>query len=497
MMLGMGRADSRFFVCALLVAGALFAVRPEGVAAQPIPTSVSAHYGNASVFFERVVLSDRWYGDYGMSTADLNGDNLLDVVALAWGTGRVAWFENPGTRRTQWLQHDIGVYTGVVDADFYDVDGDGMLDIVLSWDLLSIPPGSQDEGQIGWLRNPLNANTAKGRHTGEGSSRRHRVRVSGPDGPRVKDGSRTRAEHVAAQDDWTYRPIADKSNFIPGIHRARIGNFYSPTEVGVIGVPIFDFGAHGVSFDQTPCSYHYYPVPVDAATRSEPWDGYLVSAELHICHTVRTYRNETSHTDFIIQSSLEGASRVTFPASHAPEYEPASIEILNKGMEPVSWSPFYGAQSTAVGMVDGVPSYMAEVSPWEGVDVQSAAPISILTASTAGQSVFEAPLLRWEVDVLGPQAHDVATGDFNGDGCDDFVVAQRGPVTGVWLYQCEAKDLSAWRYFPVTLDADYGASQLFVHDFDGDGRLDIAATGFSGFDGAGGGNHYVAVYYHT
>lgn len=102
-------------------------------------------------------------------------------------------------------------------------------------------------------------------------------------------------------------------------------------------------------------------------------------------------------------------------------------------------------------------------------------------------------------------------GDFDGDGCDDILVGLRGPVQGVWMFHCESKtDLSKWSFFPVSLDQQYGASQLATNDFDNDGKLgkslqvfsffdcfqDFAATGFPGFPGSGGtGNHYVAVYY--
>ena len=53
---------------------------------------------------------------------------------------------------------------------------------------------------------------------------------------------------------------------------------------------------------------------------------------------------------------------------------------------------------------------------------------------------------------------------------------------GVWMFQCNnAQLLDDCSMYPVTLDSRYGASQLAVGDFDQDGRLDFAATGFPGF----------------
>ncbi len=176
----------------------------------------------------------------------------------------------------------------------------------------------------------------------------------------------------------------------------------------------------------------------------------------------------------------------------------ARLTNLNAGLPPVSWSPFYGSQGVSVGYVNGQPAFLAEIAPWEGVDVLSPATVSVMVPTSPGQSPFTAPLQRIELTVLGPQTHDVATGDFNGDGCDDFLVGIRGPVQGVWMFMCQnSTTLSDWSFFPVTLDEQYGASQLVVHDFNGDGKLDWAATGFPGFGDGPGGNHYVAVYYQT
>lgn len=86
----------------------------------------------------------------------------------------------------------------------------------------------------------------------------------------------------------------------------------------------------------------------------------------------------------------------------------------------------------------------------------------------------------------------------NDSRCDDILVGIRGPVYGVWMFLCQnLTSLTDWAYFPVTLDESYGASQLVVNDFDGDGKLDWASTGFPGFGSEADGDHCVAVYYQT
>ena len=240
----------------------------------------------------------------------------MDIVAYAYATGMLAWFENPS-----WEEHFINNYTHIVDIDFWDLNGDGLDDFVIAWDL-NVPPRSPQEGQIGWLANDY--------------------RQEGP---------------------WQYHPIADSSNYIPGIHRVRIGHFYDTSSLGVVGIPIFDFGAHGRKYDQVPSTIRYYFAPSTPEATTSPWSSTEVSDSLHICHTVRKYTNESSGTNFLIENSLEGVTRLNFQGKAGSQ---ALLLNLNPGIPPVSWSPFYGSQGTRVGYVDDAPAYMAEVSPWEG-----------------------------------------------------------------------------------------------------------------------------------
>ena len=75
------------------------------------------------------MLTDSFFGDYGIEKADLNGDGRMDLVAFGWASGTLAWFEN--TER-EWLEHPIGKYPGIVSLDFADVDKDNRMDIVVA-----------------------------------------------------------------------------------------------------------------------------------------------------------------------------------------------------------------------------------------------------------------------------------------------------------------------------------------------------------------------------
>ncbi|KAL6071495.1 hypothetical protein QOT17_006216 [Balamuthia mandrillaris] len=468
----------------------------------------AAKPGNASVFFDRVVLTDSFYGDYGLRKADVNQDGRMDLVAFAWQTGLLAWFENPS-----WRQHNVGKYPGIVDVDFADMNEDGLLDFVVAWDL-HVPPVSPNEGQAGWLVHPSSNSTSNDTSLLEGEEEDER---------------------------WEYRPIADATNYVAGIHRIRVGRFLKGgSDKDVIVIPIFDYGVGPQYFNQSGCSIRYFARPEDAATRTTAWNtnSTLLNSSLHICHTVRSYSSSllsasskeasAAQQDFLIINSLEGITRldVRNDASSSSAFAPkARLTNLNPGKAPVAWSPFHGSQGTSLGFVDGRPAFMAQISPWEGVNVLSPATVAILLPSSSSSSIFQPPLQRIELDVLGPQAHDVVAADFNGDGCDDFLVGLRGPVIGVWMFECHKKKNNKkleleWTFYPVSLDQRYGASALVAHDFDGDGKMDWAATGFPGFPEneeeqnnkseqngllvsnqqrrstkRAQGNHYVAVYY--
>ena len=64
--------------------------------------------------------------DYPM---DVNGDGYVDIITGGWFGKTLRWIENPGGPAEEWALHDIGQVGPVETARFWDVDGDGQVEV--------------------------------------------------------------------------------------------------------------------------------------------------------------------------------------------------------------------------------------------------------------------------------------------------------------------------------------------------------------------------------
>ncbi|GAB4027598.1 FG-GAP repeat domain-containing protein [Spirosoma koreense] len=73
---------------------------------------------------------DQYFDDFSTIPLDVNGDGRLDFVTGGWFDQTLRWVENPGNGKAIWPLHEIGKVGNVETTRAWDIDGDGVIDIV-------------------------------------------------------------------------------------------------------------------------------------------------------------------------------------------------------------------------------------------------------------------------------------------------------------------------------------------------------------------------------
>lgn len=71
-----------------------------------------------------------YFDDFGDYPMDINKDGYLDIVSGAWFGEKLTWRENPKGGTGEWTVHDIAKVGNIEKPCFWDIDGDGKIEIV-------------------------------------------------------------------------------------------------------------------------------------------------------------------------------------------------------------------------------------------------------------------------------------------------------------------------------------------------------------------------------
>ncbi|HTF21670.1 MAG TPA: VCBS repeat-containing protein, partial [Chryseolinea sp.] len=80
-------------------------------------------------FIGSIPRHSEYYDDFSAIVLDINGDKLPDVVTGGWFGAALFWRENPG-KEGEWKQHVLGRPGNVESTRAWDIDGDGVMEIV-------------------------------------------------------------------------------------------------------------------------------------------------------------------------------------------------------------------------------------------------------------------------------------------------------------------------------------------------------------------------------
>ncbi len=71
-----------------------------------------------------------YYDDFSTIPLDITGNGYLDFITGGWWGNTLRWRENPGTEDGEWKEHIIAETGNVETTRAWDVDSDGMIEIV-------------------------------------------------------------------------------------------------------------------------------------------------------------------------------------------------------------------------------------------------------------------------------------------------------------------------------------------------------------------------------
>jgi hypothetical protein len=178
------------------------------------------------------------------------------------------------------------------------------------------------------------------------------------------------------------------------------------------------------------------------------WNMVLVDQSMHLTHNFDIVEEKPSNQAVLYIAGKEGIK---------------TIPSFSKGPTPIMLNPDYSAGEIRIGNRGTKQSFIATIEPMHGVAV-----------------IVYINNTRIVLDEQLKEGHAIATGDFLGLGYDQVVAGWRIPnasnITGIKLYVPTDKTAIKWDAYWID-ENGIATEDLQVLDMNGDGKLDIIASG--------------------
>ncbi|GHG96271.1 hypothetical protein Srubr_45120 [Streptomyces rubradiris] len=381
--------------------------------------------------FDSETVTDQLRDGYWLEATDLDGDGRVDLFGYGLRLGEIYWYRNDGTWERRLAADGIHMPVG---ADFADISGNGVDDIIVCHELYgpigTIVDPDPEGGKISWLENP---------------------------GQPDKDPSRWKRHYVG-------RAV--------GMHRLRAGYFTQSERLEIIGLPIVAVeDVHAV----LPVVMFTQPDDVHSAAE---WPMTVIDDQhFRMIHGAEKKKGliPGSDRDSLLLASDEGVTWLYWDEERA-QWERVLIGTGERGQ--FERTGFRGSGDLNAGRLGDDPmAYVAAVEPFHGntvaVYTKRPEPGGTHTWTRTILDVFGDPNENGE----GP-GHQIVCADFDGDGDDEFLVALRGPWPwqGVFYYKALDARAGVWTKWRV---ADESVARIALGDFDGEGRIDFATISYA------------------
>jgi hypothetical protein len=381
---------------------------------------------------------------YQVAVADVNGDGLMDILALSSEESIVEWYESPS-----WKAHPVTTHTRKnISLAPLRRNGFGLRGLALATDFAL--EESTRGGNIWWVEPPVFGPLAIG------------ANMSGIGTP------------PSAETEWQRFLIAR----IPTSHRLRWADLDGDGRPELVDAPIVGYGAKAPDY-RVGAPLTMFEVPqqifesrllLRSEDREWPWRSHLIDDSLTVLHGINVLDWDGDGRDEILTASFEGVhlfhstgrgQDLRWTKIHLAAGEQVSKSEASGGARS---EVRRGSSEIGVGKVAGR-RFLATIEPWHGEEVV------VYFEGEPGQ--------LWHRHVIDSGFHDghaLACADLDGDGNDEIVAGFRGPGTSLYVYAADSLGLGWERQ---TLDTEMAASGVVIADLDGDGRLDVVAIGAS------------------